>query len=165
MASGVKTSRPGLQKALDRLRQGDTFVVWKLDRLGRSVSHLIETIQGFNQQQIGFRSLQENIDTTTSGGKLIFHMFSALAEFERDLIKERTEAGLKAARKRGRLGGRPPRLRQQEVEKLTRYYKKGDLPISELCRIFDISKPTLYRYLKVSPNSTKTQWTGVNDEL
>src|SRR3954449_4124983 len=105
--SGSVTERPGLTQALSHLRAGDTLVVWRLDRLGRSLPHLIETVSQLQQQGIGFRSLQEQIDTTTSGGKLVFHVFGALAEFERDLIRERTHAGLAAARKRGRLFGRP----------------------------------------------------------
>jgi len=105
IASGVKTARPGLEKALDYLRENDTLVVWKLDRLGRSLSHLVQTVKELHEKNIGFKSVQENIDTTSSGGKLVFHMFSVLAEFERDLIVERTRAGLKAARARGRLGG------------------------------------------------------------
>jgi DNA invertase Pin-like site-specific DNA recombinase len=148
IASGVKTARPGLEQALDKLRKGDTLVVWKLDRLGRSVSHLIDTVKSLNEKKIGFKSLQESIDTTTSGGKLVFHIFSALAEFERDLIRERTKAGLKAARARGKLGGRPPMLSAAEVKKLKRYYKKGELPVIEICKIFGISKPTLYKYVR-----------------
>jgi DNA invertase Pin-like site-specific DNA recombinase len=116
--------------------------------LGRSIQHLIETVKSLNDRDVGFKSIQENIDTTTSGGKLVFHIFSALAEFERDLIKERTQAGLKAARKRGRLGGRPPMLNATEIKKLKKYYDKGELPIEEICRIFGITKPTLYRYLQ-----------------
>jgi DNA invertase Pin-like site-specific DNA recombinase len=103
--SGATTERQGLDEALAYVREGDTLVVWRLDRLGRSLKHLIETITALNNRKIGFKSLQENIDTTTSGGKLIFHIFGALAEFERDIIRERTQAGLKAARARGRLGG------------------------------------------------------------
>src|SRR6266550_561356 len=105
--SGATTERQGLDEALSYVREGDTLVVWKLDRLGRSLKHLIETITNLNNRKIGFKSLTENIDTTTSGGKLIFHFFGALAEFERDLIRERTNAGLQAARARGRKGGRP----------------------------------------------------------
>ncbi len=106
-ASGTTTERKGLDEALTFLRDGDTLVVWRLDRLGRSLKHLIETISFLQQRNIGFKSITENIDTTTSGGKLIFHVFGALAEFERDLIRERTLAGLLAARARGRYGGRP----------------------------------------------------------
>src|SRR2546428_930667 len=112
--SGAKAGRPGLTEALAYVREGDTLVVWRLDRLGRSLKHLIETITALNNRKIGFKSIQENIDTTTSGGKLIFHIFGALAEFERDIIKERTQAGLQAARARGRLGGRPKALNQKK---------------------------------------------------
>src|SRR3989440_3679844 len=106
-ASGAKAERKGLEEALEYVREGDTLVVWRLDRLGRSLKHLIETITKLNNRKIGFKSSTENIDTTTSGGKLVFHIFGALAEFERDIIRERTNAGLRAARARGRLGGRP----------------------------------------------------------
>src|SRR5438552_7799221 len=105
--SGAKAERKGLEEAQNFLREGDTLVVWRLDRLGRSLKHLIETITELNNRKIGFKSIQENIDTTTSGGKLVFHIFGALAEFEREIIRERTQAGLTAARARGRLGGRP----------------------------------------------------------
>ncbi len=106
-ASGARAERPGLMEALKECRSGDTLVVWKLDRLGRSLPHLVETVRDLVARGVGFQSLQENIDTTTSGGKLIFHLFAALAEFERDLIRERTQAGLAAARVRGRKGRRP----------------------------------------------------------
>src|SRR5436309_5328786 len=106
-ASGAQTERKGLEEALTYVRAGDSLVVWKLDRLGRSLKHLIETITKLNNRKIGFQSITEHIDTTTSGGKLVFHIFGALAEFERDIIKDRTKAGLSAARARGRLGGRP----------------------------------------------------------
>src|SRR3990170_2840052 len=106
-ASGAKADRPWLEEALAFARAGDTLVVWKLDRLGRSLPHLLETVAGLQERGIGFKSLTEQIDTTTSGGKLIFHVFAALAEFERDVIRERTRAGLTAARARGRNGGRP----------------------------------------------------------
>jgi DNA invertase Pin-like site-specific DNA recombinase len=109
-ASGAKAERIGLDEAINYVRTGDTLVVWRLDRLGRSLPHLIETITGLNNRGIGFKSITEAIDTTTSGGKLIFHIFGALAEFERDIIRERTQAGLTAARARGRLGGRPKAL-------------------------------------------------------
>src|SRR5438067_3942637 len=109
--SGATTERKGLDAALAYVREGDSLVVWRLDRLGRSLKHLIDTITMLNNRKIGFQSLTENIDTTTSGGKLIFHIFGALAEFERDIIRKRTNAGLQAARARGRLGGRPKTLR------------------------------------------------------
>ncbi len=148
IASGARTARPGLEEALAYLREGDLLVVWKLDRLGRSVPHLIDTIQTLNQQGIGFKSLQENIDTTTSGGKLIFHIFSALAEFERDLIQERTRAGLKAARARGRLGGRPPLLQEHQVKKMLGRYDEQKITVAEICKIYGISRPSFYNYLK-----------------
>ncbi len=116
-ASGSQDVRPGLTEALDFARPGDTLVVWRLDRLGRSLRHLIDTVALLQERGIGFKSLQEQIDTTTSGGKLVFHVFGALAEFERDLIRERTQAGLLAARARGRLGGRPRALDAQGADR------------------------------------------------
>lgn len=148
VVSGIKTNRPGLTQALDTLRKEDTLVVWKLDRLGRSIRHLIDTVTSLNEKQIGFKSLQEQMDTTSSGGKLIFHLFSALAEFERDVMRERTQAGLKAARARGRLGGRPPALSTKEIKKLQQHYHKRQLSVLEIAKLFNISKPTLYRYLR-----------------
>ena len=147
IASGAKTDRPGLEQAISFLREGDVLVVWKLDRLGRSLQHLIQTIQSLNNRGIGFKSLQENIDTTTSGGKLVFHFFSALAEFERDLIRDRTNAGLKAARARGRLGGRPPLLDDKQIDRLVRLYDERRTSVNELCKMFGISKPSLYNYI------------------
>lgn len=148
IASGAKAARPGLDAALGYIREGDTLVVWKLDRLGRSTQHLIETIKLLNKRKIGFKSLQENIDTTTSSGKLIFHIFSALAEFESDLIKERTEAGQKAARARGRLGGRPSLLNNNEITKMLRHYDENKLTVTEICKLYGISRPSFYNYLK-----------------
>jgi DNA invertase Pin-like site-specific DNA recombinase len=107
MVSGTKAYRPGLKEALSHLRAGDKLVVWRLDRLGRSLRHLIDTVTELQERGIGFKSLTESIDTTTSGGKLVFHIFGALAEFEREIIRERTNAGLASARARGRSGGRP----------------------------------------------------------
>jgi len=138
------------------LRQGDTLVVWRLDRLGRSLAHLIQTVKELSEKGIGFKSLQENIDTTTSGGQLIFHIFGALAQFERELIKERTNAGLKAARVRGRLGGRPSLLNKYQVKKMAAHYAKGELAINEICKLFNITKPTLYRYFKENKNGSNT---------
>lgn len=132
------------------LREGDTLVVWKLDRLGRSLQHLIQTIKDLHEKKIYFKSLQESIDTTTSSGKLIFHIFSSLAEFERDLIVERTQAGLKAARVRGRMGGRPPMLNKRQISKLKQHYKDGNITVSEICKIFQVSRPTFYNYLKTN---------------
>ena len=148
VASGAKTDRPGLEEALAYLREGDTLVVWKLDRLGRSIQHLIQTVKTLGERKIWFKSLQENIDTTTSGGKLIFHIFSALAEFERDLIGERTQAGLKAARARGRLGGRPPLLDNRQINRMIEMYDEQKNTVAEICKIYSISRPSFYNYLK-----------------
>ena len=147
-ASGVTTQRPGLTDALTFVRKGDTLVVWRLDRLGRSLRHLIDVIADLEKRGIGFHSLQESIDTTTSGGRLIFQIFGALAEFERNLIRERTQAGLKAARVRGRLGGRPKSLDGSKIELAYRLYDEKKHTIKEICRMLGISKPSLYAYLE-----------------
>ena len=149
-ASGAKTDRPGLAEALAYLRKGDTLVVWRLDRLGRSLQHLIETLTDLDTRGIGFKSLTENIDTTTPGGKLVFHLFGALAEFERDLIRQRTNAGLAAARARGRLGGHPrvqAFANPKNLELARTLYANKKTPIDDICRQFGVSRPTLYRYL------------------
>jgi len=140
--------RPGLDKALEYVREGDTLVVWKLDRLGRSIQHLIQLMTSLSERKIGFKSLQESIDTSTSGGKLIFHMFSALAEFEHDLIQERTQAGLKAARARGKMGGRPPLLDNRQITRMVEMYDEQKNTVAEICKIYDISRPSFYNYLK-----------------
>jgi DNA invertase Pin-like site-specific DNA recombinase len=122
-------------------------VVWRLDRLGRSLKHLIHLVEKLDHQGIGLRSLQENIDTTTSGGRLVFHLFGALAEFERNLIRERTQAGLSAARARGRQGGRPKLLDSKKRELALRLHQERQHSIAEICQIMGISKSTLYNYL------------------
>ncbi|OGT36648.1 MAG: hypothetical protein A3F11_11600 [Gammaproteobacteria bacterium RIFCSPHIGHO2_12_FULL_37_14] len=147
IASGAKSQRPGLEKALGYAREGDTIVVWKLDRLGHSIQHLIQTITSLIEKKIGFKSLQENIDTSTSGGRLIFHIFSALAEFERDLIQERTQAGLKAARVRGKMGGRPPLLDTRQINRMIEMYDEQKNTVAEICKIYNISRPSFYNYL------------------
>jgi DNA invertase Pin-like site-specific DNA recombinase len=148
-ASGATADRQGLDQALEQLRKGDILIVWRLDRLGRSLRHLIDTTTDLNDRGIGFQSVTERIDTTTSGGKLIFHIFGALAEFERDIIRERTQAGLAAARSRGRLGGRPKTLpSSKKVEMAKRLYDSKSLTTAEICRSLNISRATLYRYLK-----------------
>jgi len=146
--SGAKVGRSGLQEALAYLRQGDTLVVWRLDRLGRSLKHLIETVTMLEERGIGLQSLQESIDTTTSGGRLVFHIFGALAEFERNLIRERTQAGLQAARTRGRKGGRPKALDAKKAKLLYQLYDEKKHSVMELCDIMGISKSTLYTYLE-----------------
>src|ERR671919_239977 len=143
-ASGAKAERKGLEEALSYIRGGDTLVVWRLDRLGRSLRDLIATMTMLDERKSGFKSLTENIDTTTSGGKLIFHIFGALAEFERNLIRERTQAGLSAARARGRKGGRPKVLTGKQLSIAQDLYEKRH-PIAEICRTLKVSKATLYR--------------------
>jgi DNA invertase Pin-like site-specific DNA recombinase len=146
--SGGTSERPGLAEALDYVRAGDTLVVWRLDRLGRSLKHLIEVVADLELRRIGFRSLTESIDTTTSGGKLIFHVFGALAEFERALIRERTQAGLAAARARGRQGGRPRKLdTPRKVQMARDLYEDERHSIAEICQTLHISRATLYRYV------------------
>lgn len=147
-ASGSKADRQGLIDAFRFLREGDTLYVWKLDRLGRSIQHLIELTQQIQDRSASFVCLQENIDTTTTTGKLIFHIFGALAEFERDLIRERTQAGLVAAKARGRMGGRPFALDQKQIIRLRELYSSKTSTIGEICKIFNISRPTFYSYLK-----------------
>lgn len=150
-ASGAKADRIELDRLIGKVREGDVVVVWKLDRLGRSLRDLVNLISKFQEQGIGFKSLQDNIDTTTPTGKLTFHLFAALAEFERDIISERTKAGLDAARARGRKGGRPKGLskRAQDKARLAEsLYTEKRRSISEICDHLSISKPTLYRYLR-----------------
>ena len=147
-ASGALADRVGLQEAMQYARPGDTLVVWRLDRLGRSLTHLITTITNLQERQIGFMSITENIDTTTSGGKLVVHIFGALAEFERDIIRERTKAGLLAARARGRRGGRPKTLMGNKVAMAQALYNDKNNPIAEICKTLNISRATLYRYIQ-----------------
>ncbi len=148
VASGVKVARPGLREALRYLRPHDVLVVWKLDRLGRSLPELIAHVRDLEARGIGFRSLQESIDTTTPGGRLVFHVFGALAEFERELIRERTHAGLAAARARGRHGGRPFALDPKKRALACSLYDE-DKPILDICAMLGISRTTLYRYLAI----------------
>src|SRR3954469_15250904 len=146
--SGIKAERKGLTDALSHLRSGDTLVVWRLDRLGRSLRHLIDTVTALQDQGIGFKSLQENIDTTTSGGKLVFHIFGALAEFEREIIRERTNAGLQAARSRGRNGGRPKKLTRKQIEMLQHLAADKKHSVKEICQTLGIGRTVFYRYLE-----------------
>lgn len=145
--SGAKRERPGLTEALAFMRPGDTLVVWRLDRLGRSLKDLIQRIEELQAQQIGFRSLHESIDTTSPGGKFQFHVFSALAEFERDLIRERTMAGLRAARARGKLGGRPKGMTADKVKMAAHLMKDPNVSAKEICKMMGVSRTTLYRYI------------------
>jgi len=145
--SGAKAERPGLNDALAFLRKGDTFVVWKLDRLGRSMKHLVETVSDLGDRGVGFKSLTEGVDTTTTGGTLVFHLFGALAQFERDLIVERTQAGLKAAATRGRKGGRKPVVTPKKLEQARAHISDG-LTVREAAVRLKISKTSLYNALK-----------------
>ena len=147
-ASGVQAQRPGLIEALQHCRPGDTLVVWKLDRLGRSLSHLVETVQDLVTRGIGFKSLQESLDTTTSGGKLIFHLFASLAEFERDIIRERTHAGLSAARARGRKGVRPKGVDAKKRKAVLALKQDRERSVKEICEIVGISRNTYYKYTR-----------------
>jgi DNA invertase Pin-like site-specific DNA recombinase len=147
-ASGARVERPGLINAINECRAGDTLVVWKLDRLGRSLSHLVETVRDLSTRKIGLKSLQEQIDTTTSAGNLIFHIFASLAEFERDLIRERTNAGLAAARARGRKGGRPKGVDPKKQKAALALKKHAGHSIREICEIVGISRNTYYKYTR-----------------
>jgi DNA invertase Pin-like site-specific DNA recombinase len=152
VASGKSSERVGLERAKELLREGDVFVVWRLDRLGRSLKHLIETLTELEERGIGFLSLTEAIDTTTSTGKLIFHILGAITEFERNLIRDRTQAGLAAARARGRKGGRPKALNASQRAMAVEWYHQKKYSIAEICATIGISRPTLYAYVKADNN-------------
>lgn len=147
--SGSRSDRPELEQALDYLRPGDTFVVWRLDRLGRSVKHLIEVVNDLQERGVGLSSLQEDIDTSSPSGKLVFHIFGALSEFERDLLRERTKAGLDAARRRGRVGGRKTVMTPNKLATARKLYEDSDnaMTMKEIAETVGISRSTLYRHL------------------
>jgi DNA invertase Pin-like site-specific DNA recombinase len=147
-ASGALAARPELGTVLDQRRPGDTLVVWKLDRLGRSLRHLIDTVGELARRGVGFKSLQERVDTTTPGGRLVFHLFGALAEFERDLIQERTAAGLAAARARGRTGGRPPVVTSQKLAIARQRYDARQHTMAAIAQTLGVSRASLYRHLR-----------------
>ncbi|MFW5471630.1 recombinase family protein [Knoellia sp. CPCC 206435] len=153
-ASGKLEHRPALDTMLDQLRPSDTVVVWRLDRLGRSLRHLIDTVQALEARGVAFRSLTESIDTSTPGGKLIFHVFAALAEFERDLIRERTMAGLAAARARGRRGGRPTVWTPEKLDAARTMYESREHDVSTIARVVGVSRASVYRALAVT-NASK----------
>ena len=148
-ASGKNTERPELEACLKALRSGDTLVVWRLDRLGRSLGDLVKLVTTLEEQKIGFESLQEKIETTSASGKLVFHVFAALAEFERYLISERTRAGLRAARARGRLGGRKPKLKQKDIREIKALLKDPNIPVSDIAKRFGVSRTTIYNRVGV----------------
>jgi DNA invertase Pin-like site-specific DNA recombinase len=155
--SGVVTDRPALHDALEFVRSGDTLIVWKLDRLARSMKQFIETVKTLRVRGIGFRSLTEALDTTTAQGRLVFHMFGALAEFERSLIRERSQAGLAAARRLGRKGGRPPKLTEDDLEAARALLANPDIGVTQIAHRLGVSPATLYRYIPAA----RTANTGV----
>lgn len=151
IVSGAKTDRPVLAEILKKLRSGDVLVIWKLDRLGRSLRHLVELVPMLMEKGVGLLSLHDHIDTTTPHGRLTFNLFASLAEFERDIIRERTQAGLSAARSRGRKGGRPPGLSEQAEQTACAaetLYREGKLSVVQISDKLHISKSTLYSYLR-----------------
>ena len=152
--SGVKSDRPGLSRALELCRTGDVLVIWRLDRLGRSLKDLIQIAEKLKEREIGLKSLQEGIDTTTTTGQLMFNLFAVLADFERNLIRERSKAGLDAARSRGRLGGRPKSLNRDQQQLAVKLYNDREHSINEICSMMKISKPTLYSYLSSATKNT-----------
>jgi DNA invertase Pin-like site-specific DNA recombinase len=154
-ASGASRDRPELKGALDYVREGDTLVVWKLDRLARSLKQLIETVAMLEARGIGLRSLTESIDTTTAGGRLIFHIFGALAEFERTVIRERTKAGLSAARARGRVGGRPPKLSVDHLKAAKALLGDPTITVADVAKRLGVSPATLYRHLPAARSMTQ----------
>ena len=145
--SGSVAEREGLLKLKEDLREGDTLVVWRLDRLGRSLKDLIKWVEWFEEKGVIFKSIQESIDTATSTGKLVFHIFGALSEFERNLIRERSRAGVEAARSRGRQGGRPLKLKAEKRQLAVDLYQGQKHSIKQICEMVGISKPTLYKYV------------------
>ena len=148
--SGTVSERPGLTKLKEQLRKGDILVVYRLDRLARSIKDLIDWVTYLEKEGVAFKSVHENIDTTTPTGKLTFHIFAAIAEFERSLIIERTQAGLAAARARGRKGGRPKALNKDKRDVAVDLYNQKKLTIEKICEMMEITKPTLYNYIRGS---------------
>jgi len=147
-ASGSVTERPELEKLKNTLRKGDTLVIWKLDRLSRSLKDLITWIEYLDREGVQLKSIQDAIDTSTSMGKFIFHVFGALGQLEKDIIRERTMAGLSAARARGRVGGRPRKLSKKKTQRVREMYEKKEMSVKEICEWAGISKATLYKYLR-----------------
>jgi DNA invertase Pin-like site-specific DNA recombinase len=156
--SGSKSERPGLDACLKTLKKGDTLLVWRLDRLGRSMQHLVNVVADLKGKGVGFKSIRDGaIDTTTASGELVFNIFAALAQFERELIRERTMAGLSAARARGKLGGRKPVLPDApRVLSAKKLHADKTISIGDICNTLKISRATLYRYLSMSSESSSS---------
>jgi DNA invertase Pin-like site-specific DNA recombinase len=146
--SGSISERPGLKEILTQLRKGDTLIVWRLDRLGRTLRDLIQLVNKLEEDGINFKSIEESIDTTSATGQLIFHIFAALSEFERNLLRERTKAGMESARTRGRQGGRPKKLSKEKWQMCLDLYTAKKHSIHQICSTLSISKPTLYKYIR-----------------
>lgn len=155
VASGAKSARTGLEAAIDFAREGDTLVIWKLDRLGRSLRDLIEIVMRLEQEGVSFVCITQNIDTRTPSGKLFFHIFGALAEYERELIRERTKAGLTAARARGRKGGRKPAMNEEQIEQARAMMNNPKLKIKSIIKTLGVSKATLYKYVPMGKSPTE----------
>ena len=158
-----KADRPELRAAMEFCREGDELVVWKLDRFGRSLQELIELVNELNSREVEFVSLRESLDTTTPGGRLVYHVFGAVAEFERDIIRERTMAGLEAARARGRKGGRKPVMTEKKIALASRLMRDRETPMSEVCEAVGVSKATIYRYLE--PNGKPRERGKTQEDL
>lgn len=154
-ASGAKRDRPELKAVLDFMRAGDNLVVWKLDRLARSTRQLLETVEALELRGIGLKILTQNIDTTSAGGRLIFTVFSAIAEFEREIIRERTRAGLDAARSRGRTGGRPRALSDKDLKEARVLLTDPEITVEDVARRLGVGPSTLYRYLPAARHSIR----------
>lgn len=150
--SGSSAQRPELEQCLKALRPGDTLVVWRLDRLGRSLADLVDTITKLEQKGVSFKSLRENIETKSATGKLIFHVFASLAEFEKNLIRERTMAGLQAARARGKKGGRKPALSEKQVREIKRLFSDPEIPVTQIAERYGVSRTTIYKAVKNNRN-------------
>ena len=155
--SGAKAERPRLDRALDHIRKKDTLVIWKLDRLGRSLSDLLSIVEGLKERGVNFASIQDGFDTSTASGKMVFSVIGAMAEYERNLIRERTMAGLKAARARGRMGGRPKALDNSQVKVAIALAEAGELTINEICAQVGCSRSTYYR--QVAPRLAQNEKT------
>ena len=155
VGSGTLRERPQLTACLDYLRAGDTLVVWRLDRLGRSLRHLIEVVGELEARGVAFRSLRENIDTTTASGRLQLHLFAALAEFERELIRERSQAGREVAKAAGRVGGRPPKVTAEMIVAAQAMRDRGDMSMTAIARTLGVGRTTLYEYLELAETTSE----------